>query len=400
MNRQLTALFASFEAFLVIAIGIVVPLVPLTILWGVQFGFAEDWLWFWRASVDVWLLGHGVDMTFVMDPVLAASLGVPGAETPFTVTVATLGIALMTVLLSVRAGRRIAETDHVLVGQAVAAVVFGICSFLVTLSVLDPLVRPSLWQGTLFPTLVFVGGLVVGQWLTSRELETPSLAHNPVARWVRSWPSVVRTTVFTALRGGAAAAAGVMLVASVVASIAIAASFANIISLYESLHTEVLGGVVVTLAQLALLPNVVVWVASWLIGPGFAIGTGSVVGPLGTQLGPVPVIPILGALPTGDLALGFLGLLAPIVVGFVVGAILGPRVRRELGGLRLAAAGIGMGVVGGLILGMLAAFSAGAAGPGRLEHIGPDALQVGLFAALEIGLAAALGLVTTLRKPR
>jgi len=57
-------------------------------------------------------------------------------------------------------------------------------------------------------------------------------------------------------------------------------------------------------------------------------------------------------------------------------------------------------VVGGLILGMLAAFSAGAAGPGRLEHIGPDALQVGLFAAIEIGLAAALGLVTTLRKPR
>ena len=400
MNRQLTALFASFEAFLVIAIGIAVPLAPLTILWGVQFGFAADWLWFWRASVDIWLLGHGVDMTFVMDPVLAASLGVPGAETPFTLTVAALGVALMTVLLSVRAGRRIAETEHVLLGQGIALGVFAACAFLVTFSVLDPLVRPSLWQGTLLPTLVFAVGLAIGSWLTSRELGAQQLARNPIARWARTWPTTVRTTVVTALRGGAAAAAGIMLVASVVMSVAIAASFARIISLYESLHTEVLGGVVVTLGQLALLPNMVVWVASWLIGPGFAIGTGSVVGPLGTQLGPVPIIPILGALPTGNLAFGFLGLLAPVIVGFLVGAILGPGVRRELGGLRLVIAGIGMGIVGGLIMGMLALFSGGAAGPGRLVQVGPDPLAVGLFAALEIGLAAALGLVTTLRKPR
>lgn len=383
-----------------IAIGIVVPLAPLTILWGVQFGFAADWLWFWRSSVDIWLLGHGVNMTFVMDAELAASLGVPGAEVPFTVTIAALGIALMTVLLSVRAGRRIAETEHVLLGQGVAVGIFAICSFLVTFSVLDPLVSPSLWQGTVLPTLVFAVGLAIGQWLTARELGTQTLAQNPAARWVRSWPSAVRTTVATALRGGAAAAAGIMLVASVVASVAIAASFASIISLYESLHTEVLGGIVVTLGQLALLPNIVIWVASWLIGPGFAIGTGSVVGPLGTQLGPVPVIPILGALPPSNLALGFLGLLAPVIVGFVVGAILGPRVRRELGGLRLVIAGIGMGIVGGLILGLLAAFSGGAAGPGRLADVGPDPLAVGLLAALEIGLAAALGLVTTLRKPR
>lgn len=400
MNRQLTALFASFEAFLVIAIGIVVPLAPLTILWGVQFGFAADWLGFWRAAVDIWLLGHGVDMTFSLDPTLAASLGVPGAEVPFTVTIAALGIALMTVLLSVRAGRRIAETDYGMLGQLVAAGVFAACSFLVTLSVLDPLVRPSLWQGTLLPTVVFGVGLAIGHWLTSRDEGTRRVPQNPVARWARSWPSSVRTTVFTALRGGAAAAAGVMLVASVVASIAIAVSFAKIISLYESLHTEVLGGIVVTLGQLALLPNIVIWVASWLVGPGFAIGTGSAVSPLGTQLGPVPVIPLLGALPTGDLALGFLGLLAPVVVGFLVGAILGPRVRRELGGVRLVLAGLGMGLVGGAILGVLAAASGGAAGPGRLAHVGPDPLAVGLLAALEIGVAAAIGLVTTLRKPR
>jgi hypothetical protein len=420
MNRQLTALFASFEAILVIAIGIAIPLAPLTILWGAQFGFAADWVWFWRAAVDTWLLGHGVDITFSLNPSLVASLGVAGAETPFTVTIAALGIALMTVLLAVRAGRRIAETNHTMLGQVVALAVFAGCSLLVALSAVDPVARPSLWQATLVPTLIFGAGLSIGIWFNRRELDSHPVAQNrpaqhrpaqsqsaqgrlsrnPVAKWLQFWPAEVRAMVSTALRGGAAAAAGVILAASMVASVAIAISFARIIGLYESLQTEYLGGVIVTLGQLALLPNIVIWVASWLIGPGFAIGTGSIVGPLGTQLGPVPVIPLLGALPQSELAFGFLGLLVPVVVGFLVGALLGPRVRRELNGVRLIITGLALGVVGGAILALLAWFSGGSAGPGRLVEVGPDPIAVGLFAALEIGVAAALGLVTTLRKPR
>ena len=52
MNRSLTALFAAFEATLVVAIGIGISLAPLTVLWGVQYGFSSDWLVFWRAAVD------------------------------------------------------------------------------------------------------------------------------------------------------------------------------------------------------------------------------------------------------------------------------------------------------------------------------------------------------------
>jgi hypothetical protein len=175
-------------------------------------------------------------------------------------------------------------------------------------------------------------------------------------------------------------------------------SYAKIISLYESLHTELLGGFAVTLGQIAFIPDLVIWTASWLIGPGFAVGTGSSVSPLGTQLGPVPAIPILGALPAGQFSFGFVGLLVPVVVGFLVGAVLGPALKREVVGVQVVLAGLGIGVVGGAILGLLAWSAAGAAGPGRLVDVGPNPWAVGVAAALELAIAASIGLLTTLRK--
>jgi hypothetical protein len=395
INRQLTALFAALEALLVVAIGIAIPLAPLTILWGVQFGFALDWTAFWRASVDIWLIGHGVDTTFTLDPTLAAGLGLPAAGEPVVVTIAALGFALLTILLGVRAGRRVAETRYRLIGEIVALAAFAVASFVVTFSALDPLARPSLVQGTILPTLVFALGLAIGVRMTG---EDPT--RHRIHDWIDTWPLDVRTAVVTALRGGTAAAAAVILAASLVLTLAILASYARIITLYEGLHTEVLGGIAVTLGQLAFLPNFVIWTASWLVGPGFAIGTGSVVSPIGTQLGPIPAIPLLGALPTGDLPFGFVGLVIPIAAGFLVGAILGPTVRRVLSGPALVVTALGMGIVGGVILGLLAGFSAGAAGPGRLQHVGPDPWIVGGLAALELSIAALIGLVTTLRKPK
>src|ERR1700712_5113658 len=147
MSRRVTALFAGFEALLVVAIGIGIPLVPLTILWGAQYGFGIDWTTFWRASADIWLIGHGVDITFVLDPSTAATFGLPAAGAPITVTIAALGFALLTVLRGVRPARRIAETGYLRLGAIVSLAVFGAASLGVTLSTLHPLARPSIWQG-------------------------------------------------------------------------------------------------------------------------------------------------------------------------------------------------------------------------------------------------------------
>jgi hypothetical protein len=397
MNRQLTALFAAFEAVLVAAIGIAVPLVPLTLLWGIQYGLAIDWTVFWRAAVDIWLLGHGVDVTMTLDPSTAALLGFPGAGAPVTLTIAALGFALLTALLGVRAGRRVAETRHRLLGLIVSLSAFALVSFGVTFSALHPFARPSLVQGTILPTLVFAIGALIG---VRRARAGRTDAPTPARDWLGSRSITTRTVLTTGLRAGVAAAAGVMLLAAVVTAGAIALSYARIISLYESLHTEVLGGIAVTLGELAFLPNIVIWTASWLVGPGFALGTGSAVSPLATQLGPVPAIPLLGALPQGALTLGFIGLLVPVVVGFLVGAIVGPGARRVLERRELVLVALCAAVVGGVILGLLAWFSGGAAGPGRLVDVGPNPWAVGGWASLELFLACLVGLFASLRRPK
>ena len=57
------------------------------------------------------------------------------------------------------------------------------------------------------------------------------------------------------------------------------------------------GGIALLLAQLAVVPNALVWAASYALGSGFALGAGSVVAPAATELGMLPGLPLLGALP-------------------------------------------------------------------------------------------------------
>ena len=396
MNRSLTALFAALEAVLVVGVGIGIPLVPLTVLWAVQYGFAVDWVVFWRASVDTWLIGHGVDMQVTLDSVLAASVGAP-AETAFPVTIAPLGFALLTLLLALRAGRRVGETRYRTLGAVAALGTFALLSTVITFSALYPLARPSIGQGIVLPSLVFALGFGIGLLRTARAAGDDT--GSSIKDWIADWSPSVRALARTALQGGLAAVAGVLAVSGVLAALLIAVNYGQVISLYESLHAGVVGGIALTLGQLAFMPNLVIYTASWLVGPGFAIGSGSSVSPLSTVLGPVPSVPVLGALPTGDLAFGFLGIAVPIVIAFLAAALLRTRLVAELDVehplLWLGGAALGMGVAAGVLLGLLAAVTAGAAGPGRLAEVGPDALAVGLFTAIEVTVGAALGMLAS-----
>jgi hypothetical protein len=400
MTRRLTVLFAAAEALLVVAIGLALPLLLFTVLWAAQFGFGPEWSIFYRASVDVWLLGHGVDVTFTLDPLLSASLGMAGSEVPVTITIALLGFALVTALLGARAGRRIAESGHLVLGQLVAVLLVAALGLGLALSAWHPAAQPSRWQSAVLPAAVFGIGLLLG---VRRARDEQGDRSGRVRELFQRIPEGARDALGSAVRVGFASAAGLLVLASLVTAGAIAVKYAPIITLYESLHTEALGGTAITLGQLALLPDLVVWTASWLVGPGFAIGAGSSVSPLGTDLGPIPAIPVLGALPNGDPAfgLGFAGLVAPVAAAFLIAVIFAPRMRTA--GIRggwLLVVGLGAGIVGGAALGILAWGASGSAGPGRLAEVGPNPWAVGAFAALEFALGACLGLAAASRKPR
>lgn len=398
MNRRLTTLFASLEAGLIVVIGLAIPLVPLTVLWAIRFGFGVDWTVFWRAAVDIWLLGFGVDVTFRLDETTAGALGLAGADEPVLLTIALTGLGLVSLLLAVRAGGRIAETGHRLLGGLVAVAVTGLLVVGVTAVSLHADARPSLTQAAILPALVVAVGLVIGMLFEHGERPAPDESRTPgrVELMWRRIPLSLRQGAGAALRGGLGTAALAIALASAVLAVLFLVSYSDVIRLYQALHGEILGGVVITLAQLALLPNFLLWALSWLVGPGFALGAGSQISPLGTAIGPVPALPVFGAIPTADGPFAYLGLLVPILAALLVGA--GLRRRLDRVGVALPLAGLlgvalGAAVVAALVVGVLTAASAGAAGPGRLAEVGPDALTVGLTAAVEFALGGVIGIL-------
>jgi hypothetical protein len=398
MNRPATALFAALESLLVVGIGVGIPVVSLTFLWAFQYGLQIDWLVFWRVGVDVWLVGHGVDLSLVLSPSAAAATGIAGAGAPILLSIAALGFAVTTVLLGVRSGRRLAETRHRALGTATAIGVFAVLAALLTFSARQPLAEPSVVQGIVWPTLFFAVPLLAAAEVTRRrrgaEADPVTAA---VLRGLELIPQLGREVTLASLRLGTAVAMAVFAVAGLAVALLLLTHYASIITLYEGAHAGLLGGLALTLGQIALIPNAVAWAASWFVGPGFALGAGSSVSPLGTVTGPMPAIPFLGALPTSDLAFGFVGVLVPVLAAFVGATLLRPALERLLGDddslLTRIVTGVGAGVVAGVLLGGVAALSSGSAGPGRLAQVGPNGFVVGAFAALEVALPAVLALV-------
>ncbi|MFB2582543.1 DUF6350 family protein [Herbiconiux sp. P15] len=403
MNRPVTALLAALDALIVVAIGLGIPLIPLTLLWAIQFELAVDWLDFWRASGDLWLLGNGVDLSLALDPVLAQQLGVAGADVPFVVGIAPLGLALVTVLLGVRSGRRLGATEFPVTGAVAGTLVFAGLGVLVALGSTAEGAAPSLPQSAVLPGFVYALGLAVGYASNTRrtapvEFGSGSAIRRQARTALERFDDRDRGLIGVALRAGTVAATAVVGFSAVAMAIILVTNFSPIVSLYESLQAGVLGGITLTVAQLALLPNLIVWTASWFVGPGFALGTGTAVSPLGTQLGLVPSLPVLGALPQDTPALGFVGLLVPVAAGFLAAAVLRPaltqRVQGRAGSVwRTVVTAVLAGAVGATIIALLALWSQGAAGPGRLADVGPDAGWVWLCAFGEFTVAMLLGFV-------
>ncbi|WP_205647425.1 DUF6350 family protein [Agromyces badenianii] len=410
MRRTTIALLAGLEASVAALIGLGIALVPLMLLWAVHFGLAVDAAFFFRAAADVWLLGHGVDLELQIDAVTAARSGLPGAGDPFPVTIALLGFAVVSAAFGRRIGRRSAAEGHSFTGSVAAIVVYAVVGFLLAVTAGVDGARSSLWQATLLPAFTMAVGVVVGAVGESlRGDPVADAAGGFVRRRVEALPVAFVATVRSVVRIGAGAASGVLAVAGLLVAWLIAADYATIAGLYQSLGTGIDGGIALTVAELALIPNVIVWAASWLLGPGFALGAGTSVSPGGTLLGPVPGLPLLGALPTEAQAFGALWLIVPVLLGFVgtwlvAGSMrspaiggnaarpgdLGARRRPDAWWLPLAT-GAGAAGVAGLVLGLLAWWSGGAAGPGRLADVGPNPWAVALVTAATVGIGAVTG---------
>ena len=130
-------------------------------------------------------------------------------------------------------------------------------------------------------------------------------------------------------RTGACAALLTLAAGAGIAGVALAVGGGDAATMLAATH-GVVGQAGVTVACLAFAPNVAVWGAAYLLGPGFAVGTDTVVSPGDVLIGPLPGLPVLAGLPPVPLSgLGPALLGVPVVAGICAGALLA---RRRVGG--------------------------------------------------------------------
>jgi hypothetical protein len=192
------------------------------------------------------------------------------------------------------------------------------------------------------------------------------------------WRRVLRRAPasLAAVVRGAAAGTGALTVASfVLLAVSLGIHLHRVVALSRAVGGGVVGQSLLTLGQLALLPQGIAYALSWITGAGFGVGSGTLVAPSGVVLGPLPAVPALGALPDP----GTPGLWATVLVvvpalAGVLAGVLASRGVRLTGqrGLLAAAvaatlAGLGVGVLGTAMI----AVSRARLGAGRLAEVGP-----------------------------
>ena len=313
----------------------------------------------------LWLAGHGVGVDLGGLRLTLVPWGIP---------------ALLAFLLSRAAGyaARSARPSQQPRAGLVALVLVG--AYAVPVLVAAVLLgRPGAAPGHLLAVLaVLLGAAWYG---AGRALRTS---------WTDSWPRWARAVPRAVL-----AAQLVLLVAGAsVLVTGLARHLDRVTALHEGLAPGLAGGLALLVAQLALVPNALVWSAAYALGGGFTLGNGSLVSPSSTDLGVLPGLPLLGALPAeGPGPAGALWWLASGVLAGAVAAWLVVRARPDARFDETSLVGGLSGVTGGLVFVALGWATAGDLGTVRLTGLGPLLLPLLVMAVTTLGLA---GMVTGL----
>jgi hypothetical protein len=205
--------------------------------------------------------------------------------------------------------------------------------------------------------------------------------------WVMPAPTFAPGIVRVFKQGVASAllaygAAAVLLVAGIVAG------WTDIARAQGALHADPVGVAVVGIGELAYVPTLVAWMLSWQTGLGFVVGSGSLYSPAELSPEPVPLVPILGALPH---AAGGPLVWAPVLmvlVGVAARLMLGPRgaATRQTVVTTVAAAVVAAGVFA-----VVTTLATGSIGSGHLAVVGADWLSVGAVGGALVGGGGLLG---------
>ncbi|WP_157581740.1 DUF6350 family protein [Phycicoccus sp. Soil803] len=215
----------------------------------------------------------------------------------------------------------------------------------------------------------------------------PELA-GPALRRPTWLPEPVRRAVRPGLEGAAVLVGA----GSVICLVLLVVRFGEVRHLQSELAPGIVGGVALTLAQVAVLPNLALWAVSFVAGTGFSAVEGASATWTGSRTSLMPMVPAFGALPQPGAFPGLLPLivLLPVAVGALVGwRSLRAVARLSTGRTKLTVAGTAVVVAAGAI-GLLDVLGGGSLGMARLKDIGAPAGAMTLALLVELGLGATL----------
>ena len=162
--------------------------------------------------------------------------------------------------------------------------------------------------------------------------------------------------------------------------------------LNDALGADPVGLVLLSLGQVTVLPNVGLWAASWMAGPGFGLGAGTAITWSHSNPGLLPLIPGLGAVPApGPLPAGlWLSVMAPVAAG-ALGGWRALRVVARLSSWRAKAETAASAcLIAALVLTLASYLAGGALGATRLIGLGAPSLLFGAAVLGELLLGAAV----------
>lgn len=395
MQRLLVALLAAFDAAIAAAVGLVVLLAPLTLLWTLAFGVTADWGALWPLTGTLWQFGHGVPLSIDVSTEVLRTTGIAPSAAAFTLSVTPLAFLIFTLLFAARSGARAARAGAWILGSLAGALTFAAIATGVAVTAHLGAAETPMVEAILLPTAVYLVGAVCGAVRIVWEDGDGGLldrVHDVVDSW-GDWGPVPSAAV----RGAAFAVVGIIAVSAVAVAVLTAARGGEMVALFQATRVDVLGAAVITLGHLAYLPTIIIWAASWLAGPGFAVGVGTAVSPAGTQLGVVPGIPVLGLLPESTSMWMLIVIILPIGAGAFAGWAVRSRLVWEgtpLGLAPRATIAVGIGVLTAATAAVAALFAGGSMGPGRLAEAGPSPLPFALALGGEVLLGAAIMLLS------
>lgn len=396
MRHFFTAAVTAIEA-MAIAIASMVPIVlPATLVSIVTLSLNVDPAQVAQTVAAVWGLGHGIPMSMSIDPATAFSYGLDPTELTFSVSLAPLAIGLTTAVLAARLSTRLpARTGPAAIVLAGATAGFaGATAGILILA--GDLRAVSLGTAVVLASAWFA----VPAWVTFLMRHRDTLAQAWLFLRVRldrfigvhlGWEA--EHILPRAVKLATAVTLSLIALASTLMFVAIVAGYTEVMSLSQSLQLDLTGVILVALVHLVYLPTLTTWGLSWLSGAGFAVGAGSTVSPFDRLLGPLPALPVFGAIPDpwGEWAFfaPLLITLAVAIVAYLFGRL--PELGRPPIWRTVVTGVIAAGVASGWFA-LMALLASGSIGPGRLAVAGIDVGAFTLALSLEILVGMLIGI--------